>query len=314
MPRNWDQTLKEWAETIHATDEARGSAAQEAIRDAIRASTQLKQRRIDVLVTGSYRNQTNIRGDSDIDVAVVLRDVAFHAFPADGSVTRERLGIRDADYSFDAFRDDVGAALRERFGKDQITEGNKAFNVCRSGDRLEADVAVFLEYRRYTGKKTSTGAWEHQEGVELRSRREPEVHVVNWPQQHYDRGVAKNEATNRRFKRMVRIFKHLAADMAEQGTAEQQSAAGQVRSFGLECLVHNVPNDHFNLEEGGYLKDTRAVLTWLGKATKPSYDAPELDEVSGMEKLFRADRTREQAYAFVRAAWGRVFDKEPLPW
>ena len=80
MPRNWDQTLKEWAETIHATDEARGSAAQEAIRAAIRASEPLAKKGFvpDVFVTGSYRNNTNIRAGSDVDVAVVLRAVVYY--------------------------------------------------------------------------------------------------------------------------------------------------------------------------------------------------------------------------------------------
>jgi hypothetical protein len=324
MPRNWDQTLKEWAETIHATDEARGSAAQKAITAAVRASEPLAKKGFvpDVFVTGSYRNNTNIRAGSDVDVAVVLRDVVYYDLPADGSLTREMLGIRDSDHTFAAFRDDIGAALRAHFDKPTITQGDKptilygdkAFNVRASGDRLEADVAVFFEHRRYPGKKIGT-EWEHHKGVEMRSRRDPARRIVNWPEQHHTRGAAKNDATGRRFKRMVRILKHLTADM-EQGTLEQRSAAGQVSSFGLECLAFNAPDDCFHQQEGGYLLDLRALLTWLGTSTRPKADAGGFVEVSGMEKLFRAatGRTQEQAYAFARAAWARVFEQEPLPW
>src|SRR4051812_23493270 len=102
MSRNWDQTLKDWAETIKADDEARGRGAREAIQQAIRDAPQLAKKGIDVYVTGSYRNNTNTRADSDIDVAVVLRDVIFYELPADGSVTREMLGFHDADYTFAA--------------------------------------------------------------------------------------------------------------------------------------------------------------------------------------------------------------------
>ncbi|WP_437661635.1 nucleotidyltransferase domain-containing protein [Sorangium sp. So ce1182] len=315
MPRNWDETLKNWAETINATDEARGNGAREAIQQAIRSAPKLAQKGIDVFVTGSYRNNTNTRADSDIDVAVVLRDVAFYEFPADGSVTREMLGIPDSDYSFDAFRDDVGAALRARFGAGNVTAGNKAYDVRASGDRLEADVAVFLRHRRYSGKRTTTGAWECFEGVEMRPRNAPGERIINWPDQHYKRGVAKNDATNRRFKRMVRIFKHLRVDMAEQGDAEQKSAAGQVRAFVLECLVHNAPDACFNLEEGGYRKDTEAVLGWLLRATQHGATGPRLMEVSGMKPLFHgpAQRTPQQAYAFLKAGWGRIFGAKELP-
>ncbi|WP_433926691.1 nucleotidyltransferase domain-containing protein [Sorangium cellulosum] len=123
MSRNWDQTLKDWAETINATDEERGRSAREAIQQAIRGAPKLEQKGIDVFVTGSYRNNTNTRADSDIDVAVVLRDLAFYEFPADGSVTREILGLRTSDYSFGAFRNDVEAALQARFGTGNVTAG-----------------------------------------------------------------------------------------------------------------------------------------------------------------------------------------------
>lgn len=130
-----------WAETINVNDEARGRGAREAIQQAIRGALELAQKGIDVYVTGSYRNNTNTRADSDIDVAVVLRDVIFYELPADGSVTRETLGFQDADYTFTAYRDDIGAALRARFEAKSVTDGNKAFDVRASGDRLDAAVA-----------------------------------------------------------------------------------------------------------------------------------------------------------------------------
>lgn len=309
MSRNWDQTIKDWAETINATDEARGRGASEAIRKAIRGAPELAKRSIDVYVTGSYRNNTNTRADSDIDVAVVLRDVIFYELPADGSGPREMLGRHDAEYTFAAYRDAVGAALRSRFDARSVTDGNKAFDVHASGDRLAADVAAFMLHRRYTGKKTATGAWEFFEGIELRPRNAPATRIINWPEQHYERGVAKNDATNGRYKHMVRIFKHLRVDMAEQGNGEQRSAAGQAGSFFLECLVYNAPNTCFNRQQGGYLEDTRQVIGWLLGATKPDADASKLVEVSEMKPLFGgpARRTQAQAYAFLKAAEGRIF-------
>jgi len=315
MSRNWDQTLKDFAETINENDQARGSTAREKINAAVRAAPSLASKNIEIRVTGSYHNQTNIRAGSDVDIAVVLHDVIFYDLPADGSLTKAMLGFKDSDYTFFAWRNDVGAALREGIGKDTVTDGDKAFNVRASAQRLEADVAVFMEHRRYSGKKRPDGSWHYDEGVEMHPRGNAPKRIVNWPRQHDERGAAKNAATNGRFKRMVRIFKHLRADMAVQGTDGQKSAAGQVSSFFLECLVFNAPDACFDQKEGGYIQDTTAVLTWLGGATKPGVDGSRLVEVSEMERLFRPEtaRTQAQAYAFVNAAWQRI-GKEPSPW
>lgn len=316
MPRNWDQTLKDWAETIHATDEARGKRAKQIITEAVHDATSLAKKKIDVYVTGSYRNNTNIRADSDIDVAVVACDVIFYQLPGKGSPTKEDLGIRDPEYAFPAFRDEVGEALRAKLKKENVAEGDKAFKIFASGDRLKADVPVFFGYRLYTGGKNEDGSWHYHEGIAMNPRSDPSKRIVNWPKQHVMCGEAKNTKTNGRFKRLVRIFKHLRADMAEQGNAEQKSGAGQVTSFFLECLISNAPNSAFDQDDGGWLGDMREVLTYLGKATKPDADASAFTEVSGREQLFRAEtgRTQAQAYAFVRAAWGRVFEGEKFPW
>ncbi len=182
---------------------------------------------------------------------MVLHDVVFHGLPTDGSLTREMLGLRDSDYTFAAWRDDVGAALRAQLGGD-VTDGNKAFNVRAAAQRLEADVAVFLEHRRYNGKKTPEGTWHYDEGVEMRPREAPSQRTINWPKQHENRGAAKNKATNSRFKRVVRIFKQLRADMAVQGDAraEERCRTGEPRS--LSSASSSMRRDRcFNLQAGG---------------------------------------------------------------
>src|SRR6185437_13971120 len=107
MSRNWDQTLKDFAETINENDQARGSTAREKINAAVRAAPSLASKNIEIRVTGSYHNQTNIRAGSDVDIAVVLHDVIFYDLPADGSLTKAMLGFKDSDYTFFAWRNDV---------------------------------------------------------------------------------------------------------------------------------------------------------------------------------------------------------------
>ena len=73
-------------------------------------------------------------------------------------------------YGLKAFREDVGKALRAKFGADGVTAGSKAFDVHSNTARLDADVAVFLEHHRYTGKQNVDGTWHYLEGVEMRGK------------------------------------------------------------------------------------------------------------------------------------------------
>lgn len=304
MSRNWDETFKQWAEALEQVDEEKGSRASEEVRKAIRNDSALAKRRIDVYVTGSYRNNTNTRADSDVDVAVVLRDLIFYELPADGSLTADMLGLKPNGEQYESFREQVGAALRATFGAPAVTAGDKAFDVHATSYRLDADVAVFLEHRRYTGKKDGSGQWAYLQGVEMRPRSEPNRRIINWPEQHYERGVAKNKATNHRFKRIVRIMKRLRVDMEAQGNDAARSAAGQARSLLIESLVHSAPDACFNREAGGYLKDMSAVLSWIVDATRHGADTSRLVEVNGIKPLFGGDQrwTQPQAYAFFSAA------------
>lgn len=305
MPRDWDRTFKEWTQALDEIDEEKGSRASKEVREAIRNDEKLRSKRIDVYVTGSYRNNTNTRADSDVDVAVVLRDVVYYDLPSDGSLTAEMLGFKTGDYSFNAYREDVGKALGAHFGAASVAVGNKAFDIHATSYRLDADVAPLLEHRRYTGKKNGRGEWEYLSGVEMRPRSDPSARIINWPEQHYQNGCAKNKATTSRFKRVVRILKRLRAEMdAQQDLRWAQSAAGQAHSFLLECLVYNAPDTCFDQQDGGYVKDVRAVLAWIADATRQGADTSALVEVSGLKKLFAPGQrwTPEQAQAFVTGA------------
>jgi hypothetical protein len=53
--------------------------------------------------------------------------------------------------------------------------------------------------------------------------------------------VAKNLATNYRFKWTVRALKNLKYDMEANGSPEQKQAARQAPSYLCECLMYNAP-------------------------------------------------------------------------
>lgn len=305
MARDWHELFKTWSKPPSDTEEAKGKQAADMIRDAIRSSSALKDRNIDVVATGSYRNNTNVRLGSDIDVAIVLRDTFYFDLPE--GVTRNDMGFGPASCHYPDFRSDVHRALVAKFGNDAVAPQNKTFEIRENSNRLNADATAFFEHRRY--RKRKDGSIYPIKGSELRPHNDPNRRVINWHEQHYDAGVAKNKATGRRYKRVVRILKRLSADMVNNGTAQARSSANAVPSFLLECLAHNAPDDKFNLVEGSYYEDVNAVVGWLWHRTKPDdADGDKFTEVSGLKWLFGRHQpwTKAQAHDFVVQAWNHV--------
>lgn len=308
MSRDWHSIFSTWAKPPSETEEQKASNAARMINDAVRGSTALAGKTFDVYATGSYRNNTNTRAESDIDVAVVLADCWWSEYPADGSLTGEMLGLTSATYKLDDFRADVGRALVAKFGVGGVSAGDKAFNIHENTYRLDADVAVFLAHRKYSGRKSADGKWLYDAGAETRPRSDPNRRIINWHQQHYDHGVARNDATKRRYKRVVRVLKRLRDEMKETGTAEAKQAAALVPSFLIECLCFNAPDSCFNRREDSYFDDVAAVITDQWNACKDSSRVRQLVEVNRVKPLFGSSNHWKpaQAQEFLLRAWQHV--------
>lgn len=305
MKRDWHEIFKAWSKPPSDTEEAKGSNAAQMIGTALRSFDGLKSKNFSVMSSGSYRNNTNIKLGSDIDVAVILNDAAYYEYPASGPPTRETLGVKDADYGMADFRADVEKALVAKFGKAGVVVGEKTFNISENTSRLDADVTPFLQHRRYTGQKLADGSWQFFEGAEMRPRNDPNRRIINWHQRHYDEGVKRNDTTKRRFKRITRILKRLRNDMADTGTSDARTASAAASSFLIECLVYNATDKCFNIEEGSYYEDVKAVVRELWAATKGDDSCKDFLEVSRMKYLFRPTQpwTRSDAHAFLLQAW-----------
>jgi hypothetical protein len=305
MARDWVETFKAWAKPPSDTEEDKASRAARLINEAVRETQILEGRQFSVYPTGSYRNNTNVRQGSDVDIALVCEDTFFYALPA--GRTAQEFGIAPSSYSLTQFRADLGRALKAKFGSD-VTSGNKTFDIAANSSRLPADATPFLPYRRYTGNRTADGSWEYLLGVETRPVNDVNKRIINWHQEHYANGVAKNTATNRRYKRVARILKRMKADMRESGTTEAKAAAEPIPSFLLECLAYNCPDACFNKQEGSYFEDVKAVIRSAWNQTKGEGTASKMIEVNGRKLLFGPHQgwTRPQAHAFLLQAWQHV--------
>jgi len=230
----------------------------------------------------------------------VLGDAFWWSVPSDGSLTAQMLGLTgSASYGLNDFRDDVGRALIAKFGATGVSPGDKAFSIHENTYRLEADVAVFLEHRKYSGMKTPSGTWHYDLGAETRPRSEPNRRIVNWHQRHYDEGVKRNLAVNRRYKRVVRILKRLRDDLSVK-----------IPSFLLECLCFNASDASYNKQAHTIYDDVKAVVAEMWNLTKPDSQSQtaKLVEVSKMKMLFGDGNTWTPAEAngFLLKAWKHV--------
>ncbi len=301
----WGETFKRWSKPFSDSEEGMAENAASVIRGALDAYPALATRNVEVYATGSYHNNTNVRGESDIDVAAVCHCSIFYDLPAGAQA--QTFSISPASYVFADFRKDVHDALRARFGSGGMTPGDKAFNIHENTYRIEADVTPFFEYREYDGNAMAQGTWAYKEGV--KSLGASGGSFVNWHHDHYTQGVKRNLETGKRFKRITRILKNTKFHMIESGTPDAKAIALQIPSFLIECLVFNAPNTCFNLDDNGYVLDVRSVITDLWQRTKPEGSWNNMVEVNWRKWLFRGGQAWkvETVQAFLTAAWGHLF-------
>jgi len=211
--------------------------------------------RHEVYLQGSYKNSTNIRGDSDVDIVVQLNST----FRSDTSAlpleegTAYSLAFDDATYDWFAFRRDVLEALRNYYGSALVSEGNKAIKLAAGSGRLPGDIVVCIQYRRYL-RFQSVYDSEYVEGMTFYVPSELRW-VINYPKVHHDNGVDKNaqRSTTGWYKPTVRMFKN----------ARNHSDAGAAPSYFIECLLYNVPNAEFGTSFWDTFCD---VVNWLEAA------------------------------------------------
>lgn len=293
MP-NWEDSFWSWAKGPGDTEKAKCERAEAAIRKAIDAHPELSAMNITVFPQGSYRHKTNVRADSDVDVCVRLNTTFFPDYPA--GKTKENFGNVDGSITFAAYRNLVQKALIDYFGEDVVTRGDKAFNINENTYRIDADVVAAFEHRRYRYRDDGTSYYVSGIGFKTDGGKQ----ITNWPEQNYSKGLDKHNETGKRFRKVVRVLKHLRNKMQEEGI---QAAEG-IASCLIEHIVYNAPSASFGHDT--LQKDVREVLAYTFNNTLTEEKCEKWVEVNYREWLFKGTKqpwTREKAHAFISAAW-----------
>jgi hypothetical protein len=293
-----EDSFVSWSQGPGKTEADKCENAETAVRKAIAADKELSAMDVSIFSQGSYRARTNVRQDSDVDICVCYKTAFFPDYP-EGKSGKD-FGHGDSKLTFADFKNKVERALKSYFGEASITRGKKAFDVHANSYRVDADVVPTFEHRRYTGNKNADGSDHFYRGVAFLP--DGGNTIKNWPQQTYDNGISRNDATGRRYKRMIRILKRLRNKMQNDNVPE----ASNIASFLIECLVWNAPVSAF--QHDTYAEDVRQVIIEVWNPTKTDETCSKWVEVNELKWLFRPSQpwTRQQAHQFMHAAWNYI--------
>lgn len=297
---DWEAWLRTAAEPPSDNEDDKRERTERQIRAALADCEALKGRDYIVYAKGSYANNTNVRLNYDVDIAVEYRGFFYCDYVLDlEGWTDADVGISSSPdtYSRSQFKKDIRSALVAAFGDTAIEDGRIAYRVREKKTTLPADVVPCWEYRRYDS--LVAGLPSYHEG----SRVFPSDggHNDNYPKIQLQNGRAKNSLTGYRYKRMVRALKKLQTYLVKAGSLDEE-----LPSYLTECLVSNVDDDQ--LGNPTYRADMRAVLAAIYNATLASGDSDDWLEVNRLRYLFRGDKpwTTAQVHAMADAAWEAV--------
>ncbi|MBL4664163.1 MAG: nucleotidyltransferase [Flavobacteriaceae bacterium] len=293
MPKISEETLKNWIKPPSDTEETKLSNAERMVREAITEDEKLGKKSTETFGQGSYANNTNVKIDSDIDINVRYTGGFYFDLPKD--TEEEDVGLdklSGSKYTYSKFKDHVERALVNKFGKSEVIRNDKCITIIGNSYRVETDVVPTWNHRQYYKNgnyvlgaqfKTDNGKW-----------------ILNYPKQHLENGIDKNNNTYRRFKRLTRIHKRLRNKMIQDGIDIDDC----IKSFLIESLVWNVPNKIFN-DYDTWDERLKQSIIYLYEKTKNRDDCKEWGEVSELLYLFHSSKkwSRSNVNEYLVQAW-----------
>lgn len=285
-----ERTLSAWTAPSSETEQDKQERTERMIRAAIAEHEPLQTCSLVVYAKGSYPNNTNVRTDSDVDVAVECTEVEYWEEATPGVYRAGSLykGV----WTPEKLRSEVEAAMRRKFGTQVDATGSTAIQINSSTARVNADVVPCFSYRYYLSSGDSR--------VGTRIFKTDGGSIVNYPAQQLENGRAKNVRTGLAYKKAVRILKRLENAMVEDKVYRD------LPSYFVECIAYNCPDSAMNAST--WTEVVRGLLVHIWDALQgeePNAEPQRWMEVNECFFLFHpAQRwTRADGRDFAYAAW-----------
>jgi len=284
-----EETFNNWRMPPSTTEENKLQNAEKLVREAIAEDKTLKKFSITIFGQGSYANDTNVRLNSDIDINVRLSDTIYVDLPK--NKTYEDLGYSDSPYTFTEYKLAVFNAPVNKFGSREVVWNNKCLTVKYSPARVETDVVPTLKLIRHDDNGS-----KH---IGVRFISDEKQPITSYPLQHIENAKVKNAGTQKRYKRLTRIFRRIRYKMIEDNI----SVSNNMTSFLLECLLWNVPNNIFNGNDT-WMERARQAIIYLYQNTSEDAKCKDWGEVSELLYLFVGRKwSRDDVNTFLVQMW-----------
>lgn len=292
MARDWEAWLGTASGPASPTEDDERDRTLDQVRNAIQRADDIPSS-VRVYAKGSYANNTNVKRDADVDIAVEWNNtIKVFTWGDTAGMTPEQLGYTPAHESMTphAFRGLVEKALIDGVGADRVNSSpNKCIGVLKTPLTLDADVVPCFAMNRYDAPRLAQrGHWIYPKTGSK---------VANYPQQNLDNGNTKNAATGHRYKEIVRCMKRLIGEMYDEG-----DIAVDYPGYLIESLVFNFPDS--NLGHARRYDDMQSVLAFLWSGLKEQDVYETWTEPSKLIMLFRGwpNRSPQNALTLVNKA------------
>lgn len=282
-----EDQLAGWTGPSSDTEKDKQDRTERMIRQAIDSHEPFNNCSLKVFAKGSYANNTNVRSDSDVDIAVECTEVQYW--------DESEKGVRTPGKKYEGIwtptklRTELIAAMNAKFPNQVDTTGSTAIQINSSSARVDADVVPCFSYKYYMKSGTRTGT---------KIFKTTGNSVVNYPAQQLENGKAKNNRTGYVYKKGARLLKRIENEMAADGIFRE------LPSYFMECLAYNCPDSIF--ARSTWEERLRGMLAHIWDQLQG--DEPDTNrwvEVNDCFYLFHSNQkwTREDGREFSKAAW-----------
>lgn len=208
----------------------------------------------EMFLQGSYKNDTNIYAESDVDSVIIHKDCFLfdislltnqdkHLFLSSMPMQiLQGLNYQTSSGRNSAFKiilhsqKNIIKCLSNNFPKENIRIGNKAVTILpdRHGSRRKLDLLITVPYRLYSSPLN------YEEGVCFYNRKDNKLNI-NFPKQHSKYLTEKNKRSNGLLKPIIRICKNSHKYLIDNNLLQK----GIASSYDIECMIYNVPTGYF---------------------------------------------------------------------
>ena len=234
-----DEQLSIWTKPPFDKEEEKAEETRDRIQIAVDNYPPLKKLSPRVFAKGSYKNRTNVRHKSDIDIGIELTSLYALKLPEGVTIdSTQELPRNDGIPSLD-FKNLVGEAMRKEFGNRVDGSGNKVFKIRESLEVSDADVVPCTTHRRYFSNRNE----DYRQGIKLILNKPDGIDHINYPDQQYEKGKAKNVNTMLRYKSAVRILKNINGHVSGNSEPKFHSSMIEGIAYNINPVTYLLNSD-----------------------------------------------------------------------